>query len=106
MDRAVIDGHPVGFCKLIADRRTRQVLGAHVVGELALEVVQLIAAGMASGLRVEQLADLEIAYPTYAAIVGLAGRELVRELGIVAVAPQWRALHKPRGAEWERRADE
>jgi pyruvate/2-oxoglutarate dehydrogenase complex dihydrolipoamide dehydrogenase (E3) component len=103
MDRAVIDGHTVGFCKLIVDRSTRQVIGAHVVGEMAVEVVQLVAAGMAGGLYVEQLAELEIAYPTFSAVVGLAARQLVRELGIVPVVPEWRELRKLRGAEWERR---
>jgi pyruvate/2-oxoglutarate dehydrogenase complex dihydrolipoamide dehydrogenase (E3) component len=103
MDRAVIDGHTVGFCKLIVDRTTRQVIGAHVVGELAVEVVQLVAAGMAGGLYVEQLAELEIAYPTFSAVVGLAARQLVRELGVVPVVPEWRELRKLRGAEWERR---
>jgi hypothetical protein len=37
-------------------------------------------------------------------VVGLAARHIVRELGIVPVVPQWRALHKPRDAEWERRS--
>jgi pyruvate/2-oxoglutarate dehydrogenase complex dihydrolipoamide dehydrogenase (E3) component len=103
MDRAVIDGHTVGFGKLLVDRETRYVVGAHVVGELAVEIVELVAAGMAAGMRVEQLADLEIAYPTYTAIVGLAARQIVRELGVVPVAPEWRALKQVRGAEWERR---
>jgi pyruvate/2-oxoglutarate dehydrogenase complex dihydrolipoamide dehydrogenase (E3) component len=105
MDRAVIDGHTVGFCKLIVDRRTRQMIGAHVVGELAVEVVQLVAAGMAGGLYIEQLAELEIAYPTFSAVVGLAARQLVRELGVVPVVAEWQELKKLRGAEWERRDD-
>lgn len=102
LDRAVIDGHPVGFCKLIVDRNTHLVVGAHVVGEQAVEVVSMVSAGMAGGLRIEQLADLEIAYPTFAAVVGLAARQLVRELNIVPVVPEWRALQQIRGAEWER----
>lgn len=103
MDRAVIDGHTVGFGKLLVDRDTTQIIGAHVVGELAVEIVELVAAGMATGMHVGQLADLEIAYPTYTAIVGLAARQIVRELGVVPVAPEWRALKQIRGAEWERR---
>lgn len=102
MDRAVIDGHAVGFCKLVVDRETRRVIGAHVVGEQAVEVVQMVAAGMAGGLTVDALADLEFAYPTFAAIVGLAARELQRMFGSVPVAPEWRALKKIRGGEWER----
>jgi pyruvate/2-oxoglutarate dehydrogenase complex dihydrolipoamide dehydrogenase (E3) component len=103
MDRAVIDGHPVGFCKLIVDRESHRLLGAHVVGEQAVEIVQIVAAGIAGGLRVEQLADLEFAYPTFSAIIGLAARQLTRELGSVPLAPEWRVLAPIRGSEWERR---
>ena len=70
------------------------------MGEQAVEVVQLVAAGMAAGLRVEQLAELELAYPTYTAIVGLAARQLVRELGLVPLAQEWRTLRQ-HVAEWE-----
>ena len=105
LDRGVIDGHTVGFCKLIVDPPTHHVLGAHVVGELAVEIVQLVAAGMAANITIEALADLDVAYPTYAAIVGLAARQLTRELGIVSVAPTWQVLKQIRGVEWERRAN-
>jgi dihydrolipoamide dehydrogenase len=105
LDRAVIDGHTEGFCKLIVDRGTRLVVGAHVVGEQALEVVQMVAAGIAGKLPIEQFADLELAYPTFAGIVGLAARQLVRELGMVEISREWHTLQQmPRGAEWERSA--
>lgn len=102
LDRAVIDGYPEGFCKLVVSRTTREILGAHVIGEQAVEVVQMVAAGMVSGMRIEHLAQLELAYPTYTAIVGLAARQIVRELGVVPLAPAWRALLHPRASEWER----
>jgi pyruvate/2-oxoglutarate dehydrogenase complex dihydrolipoamide dehydrogenase (E3) component len=102
LDRAVIDGHPEGFCKLIIDKVTHKILGAHVVGEQALETIHLVAAGMAADIGIEQLADLEIAYPTYAAVIGLAARKLVRELGLMPLSPQWRALYKQHISEWER----
>ncbi len=103
MDRAVIDGLPNGFCKLIVDRETHKLLGVHVVGEQAVEIVQIVAAGIAGGVPVESLADLEFAYPTFSAIIGLAARQLTRELGSVPVAPEWHTLAPLRGAEWERR---
>ena len=83
---------------------THRILGAHVVGEQAVEVVQIVAAGMAADMWIEQLAELELAYPTYTAIVGLAARQLVRELGVVPLAPEWRSLQRvrQRGSEWER----
>lgn len=102
MDRAVIDGHAEGYCKLIASRETHRILGAHVVGEQALEIVHLVAAGMAADMWVEQLAELEIAYPTYTAIVGVAARRLVSDLGVRPLSPEWRVLGKSYAAEWER----
>jgi dihydrolipoamide dehydrogenase len=99
LDRAVIDGRSEGFCKLIASRETHEILGAHVVGEQAVEIVQIVAAVMATGGSVERLATLQLAYPTFAAVVGLAARDLARQLGTVQVAADWGAL--PEVAEWE-----
>ena len=101
-DRAVIDGHTEGFCKLIVSQSSHRILGAHIVGEQAVEILQLVAAGMAADMWVEQLAELELAYPTFAAVVGLAARRIVRELGVLPLAPQWRERGFSAAAEWER----
>jgi pyruvate/2-oxoglutarate dehydrogenase complex dihydrolipoamide dehydrogenase (E3) component len=103
LDRAVIDGHPVGFCKLIVSQENHRILGAHIVGEQALEIVQLVAAAMEGDMLVEQLSELEIAYPTYTSIVGLAARKLIRDLGVMALAPEWHALSRVIISEWEHR---
>lgn len=103
MDRAVIDGYTDGFCKLIVEPQTQQILGAHVVGEQALEIVHLVAAGMAAKMPISTLANLEIAYPTYTAVVGLAARKITRELGGAPLAAQWRTLSRLPLPEWERR---
>jgi pyruvate/2-oxoglutarate dehydrogenase complex dihydrolipoamide dehydrogenase (E3) component len=101
MDRAVIDGLTEGFCKLIVSVENHQILGAHVIGEQAVEVIQMVAVGMAAGMVVEQLAKLEISYPTYTAILGLAARKIVAELGVMPLSPEWRALSRRYAAEWE-----
>lgn len=99
LDRAVIDGRTEGACKLIASRTTRLLLGAHVVGEQAVEVVQLVAAGMAAGMTVDALAELELPYPTFTAIVGLAARRLVE---VERAGPFAEELPAD-AVEWERR---
>lgn len=104
LDRAVVDGLTEGCCKLIVSPETHRILGAHVVGEQALEITQIVAAGMAADMWVEELAELELAYPTYSAIVGLAARRLLRELGVTPLAQAWRTLGRLPSAEWERRA--
>ena len=55
---------------------------------------------------IEQLAELEIAYPTYTAVIGLAARHIVRELGVMPLEAQWRTLASrisPSGKEAIRR---
>ena len=64
--RTIIDGRPAGFCKLIADRATATILGGHVVGERAVEIVQVVAVAIAAGQRVEDLAQVPLSFPTYA----------------------------------------
>ncbi len=99
LDRGVIDGRPEGSCKLVVSRSSRRVLGAHIVGEQAVEVVQLAAAAMRAGMPVEQLADLELAYPTFTAVVGLAARQIVRDLDSASQSP--RGSGRSAAAEWE-----
>ena len=97
LDRGVIDGRPEGSCKLVVSRSSHLVLGAHIVGEQAVEVVQLAAAAMRGGMPVEGLADLELAYPTFTSIIGLAARRIVRDLD---PAPS-HGRTPGRAAEWE-----
>ncbi|WP_314507637.1 NAD(P)/FAD-dependent oxidoreductase [uncultured Microbacterium sp.] len=78
LERAVIDDRGVGFLKLIADNRRELILGAHAVGENAVEVIQSVTTAMAAGIDVATLARVKFAYPTYSAIIGLAARDLLR----------------------------
>jgi pyruvate/2-oxoglutarate dehydrogenase complex dihydrolipoamide dehydrogenase (E3) component len=79
VDRAVIDDREIGFLKLIADRRRELILGAHAVGENAIEVIQSVTTAMAAGVDVSTLANVRFAYPTYSAVIGLAARALLAE---------------------------
>lgn len=79
LDRAVIDDRQRGFLMLIADRRRELILGAHAVGENAIEVVQSVTTAMAAGVDVATLAGVKFAYPTYSAVIGLAARALLTE---------------------------
>ncbi|MEO5833519.1 MAG: NAD(P)/FAD-dependent oxidoreductase [Nakamurella sp.] len=79
VDRAVIDDRETGFLKLIADRRRELILGAHAVGENAIEVIQSLTTAMAAGVDVSTLANVRFAYPTYSAVIGMAARALLAE---------------------------
>ena len=79
LDRAVIDDRERGFLTLIADRRRELILGAHAVGENAVEVIQSVTTAMAAGIDVATLAGVKFAYPTYSAVIGRAARGLLAE---------------------------
>ena len=80
MPRPIIDGRPTGFCKLVADREDQTILGCHIVGERAVELAQLAALAVASGMTVEQLALVPFSFPTYANALGRAAVRVARQL--------------------------
>jgi pyruvate/2-oxoglutarate dehydrogenase complex dihydrolipoamide dehydrogenase (E3) component len=87
LPRAIIDARTEGMCKLIVDRGTRMVLGAHVVGSYSAEIVQVAATCMAAGMEVTKIAELELAFPTFTEAIGIAARRIVRRLGLHL--PEW-----------------
>jgi pyruvate/2-oxoglutarate dehydrogenase complex dihydrolipoamide dehydrogenase (E3) component len=78
--RAIIDGRAHGFCKLIVDRGTRMVLGCHVVGDRAVDIVQTAAIVIAAEMPVNDLARLPLSFPTYTSILGRAAAVAARQL--------------------------
>ncbi len=90
--RPVADGRPEGFCKLIADRRSHLILGAHVLGEYSAETVQTVAACMVAGMTVEQVAELQLAFPTFTEGVSMAAQKICRSLGIGHFPQVWSYL--------------
>jgi dihydrolipoamide dehydrogenase len=80
--RTIVDGWTTGFCKLIADRATATILGCHVVGERAVEIVQVVAIAIAAGMRVDALAQVPLSFPTYAGILGRAAYRVSELLGL------------------------
>jgi dihydrolipoamide dehydrogenase len=90
--RPVADGQTEGFCKVIVETEGRTIVGAHVLGEYSAEVIQVAAACMAAGMRIEDVADLQLAFPTFTEGIGMAARRLVRDLGIRTMHPTWSNL--------------
>ncbi len=84
--RPIIDGRTRGFCKLIIDRNTHQILGCHIVGERAVEVTQMAAIAMTAGMTVDAVARIPLSFPTYANVFGRAALRAVRKLGIGATS--------------------
>ncbi len=82
--RMIIDGRTDGFCKLLVDRRTQAILGCHVVGEHAVDIVQVAAIAMAAGMQIAALARIPLSFPTYTGIIGRAAARALNDLGVDA----------------------
>ena len=80
--RTVIDGHKFGFCKLIADRKNYKILGCHVLGERAVDIVEVAAVAIAAGMQVDALARIPLSYPTYAEVLVDAAVAVARQLDL------------------------
>jgi len=64
--RALIQGDPAGFVKVISDPATRIVLGGTVVGHHASELIATIALAVTARLRVDALVDTLMVHPSLA----------------------------------------
>jgi dihydrolipoamide dehydrogenase len=80
--RTIIDGHKIGFCKLIVERDTHRILGCHVVGERAVEITQVAGIVIAAGMPVDDLAQIPLSFPTYAGILARAAGSAARKLNL------------------------
>jgi pyruvate/2-oxoglutarate dehydrogenase complex dihydrolipoamide dehydrogenase (E3) component len=89
--RTIIDGRTNGFCKLIVERASRRILGCHVVGERAVDIVQVAAVAMAGRMSVDALARVPLSFPTHAGILGRAAASVARELNRGYAASQTHA---------------
>jgi hypothetical protein len=56
------------------------------------------------GTTIKQLTDVELAYPTFTAVVGLTARRAVGDLGLAATRLGHSMPEQTRAVEWEHRA--
>ena len=78
--RAQIVGDRVGLLKLIFDPDSLQLLGVHVIGESAAELVHIGMAVMLAGGTVETLRDTVFNYPTMAEVYKVAAIDGLHKL--------------------------
>jgi len=57
----------VSWSKVIVDKNTRMILGAHIVGHHGEELIHLFAMAMRHGISADELGGDMYAFPTFAA---------------------------------------
>jgi NAD(P) transhydrogenase len=78
--RGQIIGADRGFMKLLVERRRRSVLGVHIIGESASELVHVGQLAMLCGASVDVLAASVFNYPTLAECYKSAALDCLRQL--------------------------
>ncbi len=64
--KALIDGDPRGFVKILSDPATGVVLGGSIVGRNAAELISVLAVAVTNGLKVEDIVDSLLVHPSLA----------------------------------------
>jgi len=64
--RALIDGDPRGFVKIVSDPATGVILGGSIVGRHAAELISVLAVAVTNGLRASDLAESIFVHPALA----------------------------------------
>ncbi len=73
-------GVDAGLLKLLFDRKTRQLLGVHIFGERATEIVHIGQAVLAYGGTIDYFRDAVFNYPTMAEAYKVAGLDGLNRL--------------------------
>jgi len=74
--RNIADGETTGFVKLVADAGTGQVLGAHIIGAKASELIHECSLAIAADLDARDLARAIHAHPTLTETIGEAAEDV------------------------------
>ncbi len=79
VDRAVADGETQGFTKVIASRWRGKILGVHIIGTNAGEVLHEYVLAMQEGIPLRKLSGMIHVYPTYATSVWRVAAKWISE---------------------------
>jgi len=64
-----IHGEQAAFSKVIIDRRTDLILGAHILGHNAEELINIFALAMKFGITAHDLHDTIYTFPTFSSAI-------------------------------------
>lgn len=80
-ESSLMRGDDVGFLKLLFHLKTRQLLGVHIVGENAAELIHIGQAVIAYDGTIDYFVESVIGYPTLAEAYTTAALDGIRRLG-------------------------
>jgi dihydrolipoamide dehydrogenase len=79
--RSCLDANVTGLFKLIFDGATHKLIGAHIAGQDASEIVHFAALAIKMGAQAEDLKDMVYNHPTVSEGFGKAAADALKKLG-------------------------
>ncbi len=70
--KAVSMGAADGYCKIVAEQESGRILGCHILGAHASDLVQEMTAPIAAGQTIKEAADIIRAHPTLSEVLSAA----------------------------------
>lgn len=80
LGRAQTEGAAEGFIKLVADKKSGAVLGAQILGHYASELIGLVSIAIRRRLKIEDVAEITQAHPTFCEGIQEAALNLSRQV--------------------------
>ncbi len=78
MGMALLSDH--GFCKILIDRKTKKILGAHIIGDEASNMIHMLIAFMSKDGTLDDLLNMIYIHPALPEIVRNAARKALVEI--------------------------
>jgi len=75
--KAVIEGHPDGFIKMVSDAETDDLLGVHIIGPHATELIAEAALGRLLQVTPQEIAMTVHPHPTVSEVMGEVAHDLL-----------------------------
>lgn len=76
LGKSATSGELEGLVKLVVDKKTKEILGGHITGQIAADIIHEVALAMSARLPYTEIARLVHAFPTYAEAIGAAAANI------------------------------
>lgn len=80
ISRCVITGNKTGLCKLLFDRKNFTLLGAHIIGRGAAEIIHIAQLAISLNAKIHYFVDHVFNFPTYAEMYAIAARNGINKV--------------------------
>ncbi|MCH9811805.1 Si-specific NAD(P)(+) transhydrogenase [bacterium] len=74
ISKCVITGNKTGLCKLLFDKKNLKLLGAHIIGHGAAEIIHIAQLAISLNATIHYFVDHVFNFPTYAEMYAVAAR--------------------------------